>query len=224
VISVRFPAGVVLYWTLSNMIRIFQQWAMYRWDPKVKALVAQDVKEVEAKTREIESKPPAARPRLRDLLSGQAPPPKANDPKAGGRPPAGRAGSGKPAARKPAGPVGGRPAGPAGGKAAGPTSNKGVSQSGGKPSPNGAGKGRAVTPPRAKASPNGGVEDASAVTSPTPDEAPLGPGQGPGRSDAEPANPPARPAPNPGAGGAPRGRTGGGSATGNRNKQPRRGR
>jgi YidC/Oxa1 family membrane protein insertase len=224
VISVRFPAGVVLYWTLSNMIRIFQQWAMYRWDPKVKALVAQDVKEVEAKTREIESKPPAARPRLRDLLSGQAPPPKANDPKAGGRPPAGRAGSGKPAARKPAGPVGGRPAGPAGGKAAGPTSNKGVSQSGGKPSPNGAGKGRAGTPPRAKASPNGGVEDASAVTSPTPDEAPLGPGQGTGRSDAEPANPPARPAPNPGASGAPRGRTGGGSATGNRNKQPRRGR
>src|SRR5579859_333362 len=29
VLSIRFPAGVVLYWTLSNMIRIFQQWAMY---------------------------------------------------------------------------------------------------------------------------------------------------------------------------------------------------
>ena len=68
VISIRFPAGVVVYWTVSNVIRIFQQWAMYQFDPKVKALVAKDLKEVEAKTREIDehgskpSKPPAAGP------------------------------------------------------------------------------------------------------------------------------------------------------------------
>jgi len=73
VISIRFPAGVVVYWTVSNAIRIFQQWAMYQFDPKVKALVAKDIKEVEAKTREIDehgSKP--SRPRLRDLLTGAA--------------------------------------------------------------------------------------------------------------------------------------------------------
>jgi YidC/Oxa1 family membrane protein insertase len=76
VISIRFPAGVVLYWTVSNGIRIFQQWAMYQYDPKVKALVAKDVQEVEAKTREIDAKQdakqPSGRPRLRDLLSGTA--------------------------------------------------------------------------------------------------------------------------------------------------------
>jgi hypothetical protein len=73
VISIRFPAGVVVYWTVSNAIRIFQQWAMYQFDPKVKALVTKDIKEVEAKTREIDehgSKP--SKPRLRDLLTGAA--------------------------------------------------------------------------------------------------------------------------------------------------------
>jgi YidC/Oxa1 family membrane protein insertase len=73
VISIRFPAGVVLYWTVSNAIRIFQQWAMYRYDPKVKQLVEADVKEVEARTRDIdekEGKPAPGRPRLRDLLAG----------------------------------------------------------------------------------------------------------------------------------------------------------
>jgi YidC/Oxa1 family membrane protein insertase len=69
VLSIRFPAGVVVYWTMSNVIRIFQQWAMYRYDPKVKALVEQDVKEVEAKTREIDDAKPS-RPRLRDILTG----------------------------------------------------------------------------------------------------------------------------------------------------------
>jgi len=73
VISIRFPAGVVLYWTVSNGIRIFQQWGMYRYDPKVKQLVARDVKEVEARTRDIdekERKSSTGRPRLRDLLAG----------------------------------------------------------------------------------------------------------------------------------------------------------
>ena len=70
VISLAFPAGVVLYWTVSNIIRIGQQWALYRYDPKVKALVAKDVKEVEAKTREIDAaEAKAPRPRFRDLLS-----------------------------------------------------------------------------------------------------------------------------------------------------------
>ena len=94
VLSIRFPAGVVVYWTVSNIIRIFQQWAMYRYDPKVKALVEQDVKEVEAKTREIDAAKPT-RPRLRDILSGGATVGK-NDPKAGNRPTGGRNAGGKP--------------------------------------------------------------------------------------------------------------------------------
>ncbi|MDQ1428572.1 MAG: YidC/Oxa1 family rane protein insertase [Acidimicrobiaceae bacterium] len=61
-ISLNFPAGVVLYWTVSNIIRIGQQWALYKYDPKVKALVAQDVKEIEAKTREIDAKTKTAKP------------------------------------------------------------------------------------------------------------------------------------------------------------------
>ena len=75
-ISLNFPAGVVLYWTVSNIIRVGQQWALYRYDPKVKALVAKDVKEIEAKTREIEAthkdKPASGRARFRDLLSNAA--------------------------------------------------------------------------------------------------------------------------------------------------------
>jgi YidC/Oxa1 family membrane protein insertase len=61
-ISLNFPAGVVLYWTVSNIIRIGQQWALYKYDPKVKALVVQDVKEIEAKTREIDAKNKATKP------------------------------------------------------------------------------------------------------------------------------------------------------------------
>ncbi len=54
VFCIRFPAGVILYYAMSNVCRIAQQDAMYRFDPKVKALVAQEVREVEAKTHEID--------------------------------------------------------------------------------------------------------------------------------------------------------------------------
>jgi YidC/Oxa1 family membrane protein insertase len=53
---IRFPAGVILYYAMSNVCRIAQQDAMYRFDPKVKALVAQEVREVEAKTYEIDER------------------------------------------------------------------------------------------------------------------------------------------------------------------------
>lgn len=125
VISIRFPAGVVLYWTVSNMIRILQQWAMYKYDPKVKALVAADVQEVEAKTREIDEKETKQqpRPRLRDLLSGavgtdvnknvkggDGPPP----PKGGKNGSGGATGATRPAARgTPNGRTGGSPGGAA---------------------------------------------------------------------------------------------------------------
>jgi YidC/Oxa1 family membrane protein insertase len=59
---IRFPAGVVLYYTTSNVCRILQQDFMYRFDPKVKALVAQEVIEVEEITREIDEGGPRRGP------------------------------------------------------------------------------------------------------------------------------------------------------------------
>jgi YidC/Oxa1 family membrane protein insertase len=56
VIFIRFPAGVLLYYAMSNVCRIVQQDLMYRFDPKVKGLVAQEVQEVEALTHEIDER------------------------------------------------------------------------------------------------------------------------------------------------------------------------
>lgn len=56
VFCIRFPAGVILYYIISNLCRIGQQWAMYRYDPKVKALVAKEVIEVEEITRDIDER------------------------------------------------------------------------------------------------------------------------------------------------------------------------
>ena len=53
---IKFPAGVILYYSMSNVCRIVQQDLMYRFDPKVKALVAQEVQEVEAMTHEIDER------------------------------------------------------------------------------------------------------------------------------------------------------------------------
>ena len=54
VICVRFPAGVILYYAMSNICRMAQQTLMYRYDPKVRALAAREVIEVEALTRDID--------------------------------------------------------------------------------------------------------------------------------------------------------------------------
>lgn len=60
VIFARLPAGVLVYYAMSNVCRIAQQDLMYRFDPKVKALVAQEVQEVEALTHEIDERGPGA--------------------------------------------------------------------------------------------------------------------------------------------------------------------
>jgi YidC/Oxa1 family membrane protein insertase len=54
VFCIRFPAGVILYYAMSNVCRIVQQDAMYRFDPKVKALVAKEVQEVEDLTEKFD--------------------------------------------------------------------------------------------------------------------------------------------------------------------------
>lgn len=91
---IRFPAGVVVYYATSNICRIAQQDLMYRFDPKVKALVAQEVIEVEEITQEIDEgkrrpgytpprsakaatataaqSQPSGRSRFRDLLAAAA--------------------------------------------------------------------------------------------------------------------------------------------------------
>jgi YidC/Oxa1 family membrane protein insertase len=86
VICIRFPAGVVLYYAMSNLCRIGQQFLMYRFDPKVRTLAIKDVVEIEAAahvqddekpasmfSRKPSSTPvagPAGRGRFRDLLNG----------------------------------------------------------------------------------------------------------------------------------------------------------
>jgi YidC/Oxa1 family membrane protein insertase len=88
VICIRFPAGVVLYYAMSNVCRIGQQFLMYRFDPKVKTLAIKDVVEIEAAAHvEDDEKPatmfnrkastpavngPSGRGRFRDLLNGAA--------------------------------------------------------------------------------------------------------------------------------------------------------
>ncbi|MDE3206905.1 MAG: YidC/Oxa1 family membrane protein insertase [Acidobacteriota bacterium] len=53
---IKFPAGVIVYYATSNICRIVQQDAMYRFDPKVRTLVAQEVVEVEELTHEIDER------------------------------------------------------------------------------------------------------------------------------------------------------------------------
>jgi YidC/Oxa1 family membrane protein insertase len=55
-ISFNLPAGVVLYFLVSNMFRIAQQSLMYRLDPALTAEVKKEVKEIDAKADEIERK------------------------------------------------------------------------------------------------------------------------------------------------------------------------
>jgi YidC/Oxa1 family membrane protein insertase len=53
-ISFNLPAGVVLYFLISNLFRIGQQALMYRVDPTLSAEVKKEVKEIDAKADEIE--------------------------------------------------------------------------------------------------------------------------------------------------------------------------
>ncbi len=75
-ICIRLPSGLILYYAVSALFRVGQQWMMYRYDPKVKALVARDdrdIEVVEARLEEIEGKP--ARPALPKSSPPRRPPP-----------------------------------------------------------------------------------------------------------------------------------------------------
>src|SRR2546423_2247693 len=92
VIYINIPAAVVLYFLVSNILRIAQQGAMWKWDPKLVAEVATDKREIESKTKAIDAK------------SRPVPPKGGKDSRDGdskGQPPKGQAGKGNGA--KPAG-------------------------------------------------------------------------------------------------------------------------
>jgi YidC/Oxa1 family membrane protein insertase len=55
-IYIKIPAAVVLYFLVSNLLRIAQQGAMWRWDPKLAAEVSAEVREVESKTKVIDAR------------------------------------------------------------------------------------------------------------------------------------------------------------------------
>ena len=77
-ICIRLPSGLILYYAVSALFRVGQQWMMYRYDPKVKALVARDDKDievVEARLDEIEGKGP------RQALPKSSPPRRPPSPK-----------------------------------------------------------------------------------------------------------------------------------------------
>jgi YidC/Oxa1 family membrane protein insertase len=61
-ISIEIPAGVVLYFLVSNVFRIVQTDLMYRLDPKLSTEVKNEVAEIEAKAEEILKKEKGAPP------------------------------------------------------------------------------------------------------------------------------------------------------------------
>ena len=61
-ISIEIPAGVVLYFLVSNVFRIVQTDLMYRLDPKLSTEVKSEVAEIEAKAEEIIKKEKSSTP------------------------------------------------------------------------------------------------------------------------------------------------------------------
>ena len=76
-ISIEIPAGVVLYFLVSNVFRIVQTDLMYRLDPKLSTEVKAEVAEIEAKAEEIIKKEKAAQP---GASSGRVTNPQASNP------------------------------------------------------------------------------------------------------------------------------------------------
>lgn len=77
-ISFSIPAGVVVYFLVSNLFRIAQQGLMYSFDPVIKRIVGEEVREVEAKASEITRRSKAgggtrpAKDKPKDKPSGSA--------------------------------------------------------------------------------------------------------------------------------------------------------
>ena len=70
VISLSIPAGVVVYFIVSNLFRIAQQGLMYKFDPQLQAAIAKEVKEVEAKAVELKKPKGKEQPAAPAVASG----------------------------------------------------------------------------------------------------------------------------------------------------------
>ena len=69
-ICIRLPSGLVLYYAVSALFRVGQQWTMYQYDPKVKALVARDDRDIEVMETHLEE---ADRPRPKSQVTTPVP-------------------------------------------------------------------------------------------------------------------------------------------------------
>ena len=91
-ICIRLPSGLVLYYAVSALFRVGQQWMMYRYDPQVKALVAKDAKDLEFIEAHFDDKAPTRQKALaptggdRPAGKGAAPLPVLRDRQAANRP------------------------------------------------------------------------------------------------------------------------------------------
>jgi YidC/Oxa1 family membrane protein insertase len=94
-ISFNLPAGVVLYFLVSNLFRIGQQSLMYRLDPALTAEVKKEVKEIDAKATLIEKTHKTTGSTGRAQLPGTTSPAGRTNGAAAGRP----NGSGRPSGR-----------------------------------------------------------------------------------------------------------------------------
>ncbi|HLH45860.1 MAG TPA: membrane protein insertase YidC [Acidimicrobiales bacterium] len=203
VIFIRFPAGVILYYAMSNVCRIIQQEAMYLFDPKVKALATQEAREVRTEINEIErergrpggraarSQPaeptPAPRSRFRDLLTNAMEQQQRNSARpgaseagrrpvsSGGRPgqKGGPGGKGGAAAKGGAGAKGGAPAKAGTSAKAGPPAKGGARPGKGAPAKSGA-----SVPARGAAGPPSTGGAAAPVPGQRPSRAPRPSGGG----------------------------------------------
>jgi YidC/Oxa1 family membrane protein insertase len=62
IFAIGIPAGVVVYWVISSIFRIGQQWGMYRWDPLLRTTVASAQKEAQQFLKVDDAKGRAQKP------------------------------------------------------------------------------------------------------------------------------------------------------------------
>jgi YidC/Oxa1 family membrane protein insertase len=123
-ICIRLPSGLVLYYAVSALFRVGQQWMMYHYDPKVIALVAKDDRDIEvmeARLEDTERRKPKPSGAKGQTSSG---PPQKKSPAAGAAAAAGSSASGSPGSK----PSGSKP--PGSGVSGAGTSGAGTSGSG----------------------------------------------------------------------------------------------
>jgi hypothetical protein len=114
-ICIRLPSGLVLYYAVSALFRVGQQWMMYHYDPKVIALVAKDDRDIEVMEARLEdterrkSKPSGPKgqssgpPQKKLPAAGAAAAGAAAAGSSGPKPPASKPPASKPPASKPPG-------------------------------------------------------------------------------------------------------------------------